>query len=180
MSAEREAELVRRAACGDRDAFSALLERYQNPLVAFACRYLGSREDAEDAAQETLIRVYFTLHRLRQPDRFAAYLFTAALNACRKRARASRPAPEPGAPAESPEVALLRTEERERLGKAIAGLPDDYREVVSLRAAEDLSFAEIAQVLGISEGACRVRFHRAKERLRAALGVPAEATGETA
>ena len=175
-----ELDLVSRAARGDRDAFALLLRRYQRPVVGFAYRYLGNREDAEDAAQDAFIRVYFSLAKLRQPERFSAYLFATALNICRRRARKPRSAPQADATAESPECQTLRQEEHERLLAGIAGLPEDLRAVVSLRAVEELGFAEIGEIVGATEGACRVRYHRARELLKAALGVPAEAAKETA
>ncbi len=175
-----EVDLVSRAARGDRDAFAALLGRYQRPVVSFAYRYLGNREDAEDAAQDAFIRVYFSLAKLRQPERFSTYLFATALNICRRRAREPRVAPQADVTSESPECQVVLREEHERLLAGIAILPDDLRAVVSLRAVEELGFAEIGEIVGASEGACRVRYHRARELLRAALGVPGRTAKETA
>lgn len=167
-----EAELVRRAARGDRAAFALLVARYQRPLVNFAYRYLGRREEAEDAAQEAFIRVYFSLGRLRRPDSFATYLFSTALNLCRRSAASRRPQgalEERLTEQEKPELAAVRQFEHEELMAAIQALPDEYRSVLSLRVDDGLSFAEIGRVVGAEEGTCRVRFHRAKKMLRAAL-----------
>lgn len=181
VSRNRDGELVRRAAQGDQKAFSRLVARYQRPVVTFAYRYLGNLEDAEDAAQDAFIRVYFSLPRLRDPGKLASYLFTTALNVCRKR---RRPCPEPvpaaSEVAESPEEQTLRQVEHERVARAIAALPEEYRVTVSLRVDDGLSFAEISEVIGASEGALRVRYHRAKQMLRAALAgdaLPAEGVG---
>ena len=157
------------AARGDRQAFAALLQRYQRPLVSFAYRYLGQRDDAEDVAQDAFIRVYFSLAKLRQPERFSTYLFATALNLCRRRAARPRPALSPEGSTESAESTALRHEEPDKLLRAVAALPAEFRDVVSLRAVEELGFAEIGEIVGASEGACRVRFHRAKEMLKAAL-----------
>jgi RNA polymerase sigma-70 factor (ECF subfamily) len=178
-----DADLVRLAARGDREAFGRLVTRYQRPLVSFAYRYLGQREDAEDAAQEALVRVYFSLARLRQPGSLGTYLFATALNVCRRRAQA-RPwptAPQDGAAiAGGPEAVAEHRIEHDRLLAAISALPEEYRSVVSLRVEDELSFAEIGRILGAEEGTCRVRFHRAKEMLRAALvGVPSPSEGTT-
>jgi RNA polymerase sigma-70 factor, ECF subfamily len=167
----QEAELVRRAAIGDPTAYDALVERYQGPLLTFAYRYLGDRQEAEDAAQDAFVRVYLSLGRLRQPERFASYLFTAALNTCRRRAR-PRPSAAPADhrdAAGDPQATVLYLDEQETVAAAITALPDEYREVVSLRVGEDLGFAEIGRIVGATEGACRVRFHRAKEMLRELL-----------
>ena len=168
-AADREAGLVARAARGDREAFAALLQRYQRPVVAFAYRYLGQRDDAEDVAQDAFIRVYFSLAKLRQPERFSTYLFATALNLCRRRAARTRPPLDSEGNTESAESTALRHEEPEQLLRAVAALPAELRDVVSLRAVEELGFAEIGEIVGASEGACRVRFHRAKELLKAAL-----------
>jgi len=181
VSHNQETELVRRAAHGDRDAFSQLVARYQRPVVTFAYRYLGNREEAEDAAQDAFVRVYFSLPRLRDPEKLAGYLFTTALNICRHRQRRRRePVPTGGEVAEGPERRTLREAEQERVARAIAALPEEYRVTVSLRVDEGLSFAEMSEIVGASEGALRVRYHRAKEMLRAALAgdaMPAEGAG---
>jgi RNA polymerase sigma-70 factor (ECF subfamily) len=181
VSRNREGELVRRAAQGDQEAFSRLVGRYQRPVVTFAYRYLGNQEEAEDAAQDAFVRLYFSLPRLRDPDKLASYLFTTALNVCRKRRRPSpEPVPAASEVAESPEEQTLREVEQERVAQAIAALPEEYRVTVSLRVDEGLSFAEISEITGASEGALRVRYHRAKEMLRAVLAgdaMPAEGVG---
>jgi RNA polymerase sigma factor (sigma-70 family) len=88
--------------------------------------------------------------------------------------------PEADVTSESPECQAVRQEEHERLLAGIAELPEDLRAVVSLRAVEELGFAEIGEIVGATEGACRVRYHRARELLKAALGAPAQAAKETA
>ena len=178
-----DAELARGAARGDRDAFARLVARYQRPLVSFAYRYLGQREDAEDAAQDALVRVYFSLSGLRQPERFSAYLFATALNICRRRAQYRRqPAEREDGPdaAAAPEAAVEGRAEHDRVLDAISALPEEYRSVVSLRVENELSFAEIGRIVGAEEGTCRVRFHRAREMLRAALAsAPSPSEGTT-
>jgi RNA polymerase sigma-70 factor (ECF subfamily) len=181
VSGNREGALVCRAAEGDQEAFSRLVSRYHRPVINFAFRYLGNREEAEDAAQDAFVRLYFSLPRLRDPAKLASYLFTTALNVCRKRRR-RRPesVPAAGEVAESPEEQALRQAEHERVAQAIAALPEAYRVTVSLRVDEGLSFAEISEIVGASEGALRVRYHRAREMLRAALAgdvLPAEGVG---
>jgi RNA polymerase sigma-70 factor (ECF subfamily) len=176
LSAPREAEarLVERAAQGDQAAFGRLVALYQRPLVSFAYRYLGSREEAEDAAQDALVRVYVSLGRLREPQAFGGYLFATALNVCRRRGQRPQAAPLTAEAAPSVEAEALRRAERDRVAQAIAALPEQYRATVSLRAHEALSFAEVAAITGDTEGACRVRYHRAVEMLRVRLGVAVE------
>ncbi|MBM3502094.1 MAG: sigma-70 family RNA polymerase sigma factor, partial [Armatimonadetes bacterium] len=150
--------------------------RYQRPLVNFAYRYLGHRDDAEDAAQEAFVRVYLALRRLRRLGSFSTYLFATALNVCRRRAKARQQpiTPPTGLAIErGPEAALERKTDLGRLLVAISALPEEYRSVVSLRIEDELSYAEIGRIVGAEEGTCRVRFHRAKEMLQAALVGPA-------
>jgi len=172
-----EADLARRATRGDRQAFAALVQRYQSPLVSFAYRYLGSREEAEDVAQDAFVRAYLSLGDLRVPQAFAGYLFQIALNLCRKRwsRRATGPLPRPD-PQPSVETEVLGRAEYDRVAQAIAELPEDYRLPVSLRVDDGLSFAEIGELVGASEGACRMRYHRARQMLGARLGYEAEPT----
>jgi len=155
---------------GDRHAFAALIERYQKPLVNFAYRYLGQREDAEDVAQDAFVKAYLSLSELRDAQAFGAYLFRIALNLARKRA-ARRPAPAAVAPdpAPSTEANVLAAAEHERVARAVAGLPEEYRLPVSLHVRDGLSFAEIGDLIGASEGACRMRYHRARQMLRERL-----------
>ena len=182
VARESEPELVRRAASGDPVAYDALVERYQGPLLTFAYRYLGDRQEAEDAAQDAFVRVYLSLWRLRRPERFASYLFTAALNTCRRRARLRPEGPpvDPTARADDPQATVLRAAEHQRVAAAIGALPDDYREVVSLRVGDDLGFADIGRIVGATEGACRVRFHRARAMLRELLAASTELSEERA
>ena len=172
-----EADLARRAARGDKHAFAALVQRYQSPLVSFAYRYLGSREEAEDVAQDAFVRAYLSLRDLRVPQAFAGHLFKIALNLCRKRwsRRAAHPESLP-APQPSVETEVLARAEHDRVAQAIAELPEDYRLPVSLRVDDGLSFAEIGELVGASEGACRMRYHRARQMLRTRLGYEAEPT----
>jgi RNA polymerase sigma-70 factor, ECF subfamily len=165
------AALADRAAHGDQQAFAALVRHYQKPLVNFAYRYLGDREEAEDVAQEAFVRAYLSLRGLRDRQAFAGYLFKIALNLCRRRHSRRTPQPEPVSASEpSAEAEVLSRAECERVARAIAELPDEYRLPLSLRLDEALSFAEIGEVIGVGEGACRMRYHRARQMLRARLG----------
>ena len=140
-------------------------------MVSFAFRYLGNREDAEDAAQDAFVRVYFSLAKLQDPTKFASYLFTTALNACRTRASRKQPTiPDAEIEGEGPQAEVVARAERQRIAQAISRLPMEYRLPVTLRVHDGLSFAEIGEVIGATESACRVRYHRAKEMLRAVLG----------
>jgi len=144
----------------------------------------GQREDAEEVAQETLLRVFESLSQLREPERVRSWVFRIAKNACLMKRRKSIFAPAhelslnesaPGAGMEVgdrsslPDVELLRTELRDTLHRAVAELPETYRAVVLLRDLEELSTEETAQILDISSDAVKTRLHRGRLALRQKL-----------
>jgi len=186
--------LAARVQQGDAAAFEALVERYQAPLYHFAYRVLGGAADAEDATQETLIQVYHALPRARLDQPLRPWIFRIARNRCLdvlKRRRAiplswlgSGDGEPPLADAVSssplPEEVAERADLQRLLTAAIAALAPPYREVVALRYTADLSVAEIAAVLEAPENTVKIRLHRAKAALRAALrGLLADETGGT-
>jgi RNA polymerase sigma-70 factor (ECF subfamily) len=166
---------VQRALRGDDTGFRELVERYTGLLFALSWRMLGDREDAADAVQEIFLRVYRALPRFRLGARFHTWLYTIALNWLRSRLRSrrSRRAAEarlrpPESGPDPADVALDR--EAERLAaSALARLPARYREPFVLRHSQELSIREIAEVLGLPEGTVKVRLHRARRLLAAAL-----------
>ncbi len=136
---------------------------------------LGNREEACDAVQEIFLRAYRALPKFRLGARFHTWLYTIALNWLRSRLRSRRsrsaaearllPAPCGPDPAD---VALDR--EAERLAAAaLSRLSTRYREPFVLRHSQELSIREIGQVLGLPEGTVKVRLHRARHMLAAAL-----------
>ena len=172
-----ETELVERAKRGDPRAYEVLVERYQ--ALAFRTAYLLclSAEDAEDAAQEGLVKAYFALGRFRRGAPFRPWLLRIVANEARNRRRARgrraglalRAAAEPEAAGEDPEVAALATERRERLLGAIERLRDDDRDVLACRYFLELSEEETAAALGIARGTVKSRTHRALARLEEEL-----------
>jgi uncharacterized protein len=159
----RDDELVAAALAGDSTAFAALVGRARPRVQAVADRLVG--DEAEDLVQETLLRAYLGLSQLRDPVRFEAWLCGIAVNLAkmrlRGRAREMRLVLEP--------VSGGGLEERELLQlvhQAVAVLPPGQREAVVLHYVDGLSCEEIAQLLGTSAGAVRVRLHRARQQLR--------------
>jgi RNA polymerase sigma-70 factor (ECF subfamily) len=174
-----DAELMARVRAGDRDAFGHLVARYGDDLVAYLARLTGSRERAEDLAQEAFLRLYRTVPRYRERGRLAALLYRIATNLLRseerrdRRWRTLRPALDvhgerpaaPGAPQR-----LLQAELRRRLAAALAGLPLKLRAPLVLYEIEDWPQREIARALDCREGTVKSRLHRARARLREELG----------
>lgn len=176
-----ESALIARAVAGDHQAFHELLQRHSAPLLATLRARLANREDAREILQETWLRAWEHLARLREPGQLHAWLVSIALNQVRARARRSlergagedeleRPVHDPG-----PE-ALGEREELERLRARMAELPARQREVLDLRVNHELSHAEIARLLGISEEASRANHYQALRRLKGALAPEGEDT----
>jgi RNA polymerase sigma-70 factor (ECF subfamily) len=162
---------------GNRNAFAAIVERYTPLLYSLAFRMLGRGEDAEEAVQEILLRVFRALPRFRLDRRFHPWLYTIALNYLRTGARRRRRRRglrlvrlgeelETVADRGEHPMAALEQEEGERLAQeAVAGLPPLYREVFLLREVEGLSVHDAAEALGLPEGTVKVRLHRARQEL---------------
>jgi RNA polymerase sigma-70 factor, ECF subfamily len=167
-------------------AFERLALAYQRRLFGLALRYTGRREDAEEIAQDTLVRAYRALATY-PAERVQAlalrpWLFQIALNVARNRARARTPdmvsldADERGAAVEPsddegdrPDALAERAERRRELAAVLAALPERYRAAVILRHVQGLGYAEIASVLGQPVGTVKANVHRGVLLLRAAL-----------
>jgi RNA polymerase sigma-70 factor (ECF subfamily) len=154
-----------------RPTFHSLYEAYATDIFRFA-RFLTRSEDAAaDITSETFLRAWAGRDTIRAPTA-RAYLFTIARNLCRDRARSARqwaPAPMPDR-AVGPD-AEARIELRQTLDAA-AALPDAYREPLLL-AASGVSFDEIGAILGISANTVKIRVHRARLKLAAAVDAAA-------
>lgn len=161
---------------GDELALNRLMERWQTPLRSFLYRRTLNEADALDLAQETFVRVYQHRERFRNGAKFSTWMFQIALNLARDHARRQRRRPtEPlaNAPEQAheltPKTQLAEAERAAVVRAAIANLPDDLREAVLLSEYEDLSHAEIAEIVNASPKAVETRLYRAREHLRKAL-----------
>jgi len=161
---------------GDVKAFELLARRFENRLYSYALRMTGDRHEAADQAQEVLLRVHQSLDRYDPKRKFAYWLFGIASHVCRDWLR--RRGRRPEMPFESPpeQVASERTdelveaaEERDRVRDAVTKLAPKYREVIVLHYLEELSYDEVADVLGITSAAARRRALRARDMLRESL-----------
>jgi RNA polymerase sigma factor (sigma-70 family) len=165
-------------------SFEELVRAHIDRCHAIALRVLGNRNDAEEVAQDALVRAYRALQgyspeRIREL-RLRPWLATIVVNLCRNRARRSslpttRLEPlvasgwQPAAAAgDDPTAPLLRAADRERLAALLASLPDRYRIPIILRHVDDLSYAELAEALGRPEGTLKAQVSRGLALLRAA------------
>ncbi len=154
-----------------RDA-AALVRRHYGAVLGLVRRLLGRRADARDAAQETFARAIAHLADFQAGRSFRAWLFSIAANLVRDLYRRRKPgALDPGIEESLPEFAppdarMLREENREKIEAAVERLPFDLKVVVALHFQEDLPHAEVAETLGISINAVRIRLYRALAALR--------------
>ncbi len=190
-AADRSDEaLAAHAAAGDDRAFETLLGRYEARVYRLAWRLTGDEGDAQDALQDAFLQVYRNLASFRGESRFSTWLYRIATNAALMRRRARKRRPTESLEAYLPrfddegahlgEPAVLRVAcrademlDRRRLAEkareGIARLPDLYREAFVLRDLEELSTAEVADLLGLDPAAVRQRVHRARLMLRGYL-----------
>jgi RNA polymerase sigma-70 factor (ECF subfamily) len=180
--------LMLRVRDDDGGAFEELVELYQHRLVAVMNHLVGNAEEAEDLAQEVFLRVYRSRKKYRPRSKFSTWLFTIAnnlaLNALRSRQRkpmVSLPAQDSGPlgprPAEllvrdrgsGPMRRLERQELTDLIRRALEGLNERQRMAVVLNKFEDMNYAEIAEVMGLTTKAIKSLLSRARENLRAAL-----------
>lgn len=164
-------ELVRRFAGGDEGAFTELMQRHEDRIFALAFRMTGNRSDALDATQETFIAAYRRISAFRGESAFSTWLYRIGINACRDllRSRARQPAlsEEPPLEARNPPATPLDEAVGLRLdlARALAALPDEYREAVALHDLGGLPYEEIARVTGANLGTVKSRISRGRRRL---------------
>lgn len=162
-----EKELVQQARLGRSGALEELVRRYYPDLHAYLSKLLGPHE-AEDALQDVFIKMAQGLERYQDEDRFGAWLTTIAVNHARDllRRRAGRAGPLPEPVCEPP---LAENEDQGRLADAIQGLPAQFAEPLLLIYQQDLTQAQVADILGISIAAVKMRIYRGIRQLRALL-----------
>jgi RNA polymerase sigma-70 factor, ECF subfamily len=185
--AARETGLIARIVAGERELLHELVRPYEKAVYFAAFSMLRNPHDAEDTAQETMLKALKNLHQFRSESKFSTWLVAIAINEARARLRHERVITfepiddaadeEDGqlAPAvitdwrEVPLEALERKELRELLQKAIASLPELYREVLILRDVQELNIAETSSALGVSEGVVKTRLLRARLMMQKVL-----------
>jgi RNA polymerase sigma-70 factor (ECF subfamily) len=171
-----DALLVRRVLEGDARAFTTLVDRHLQPCLRFATRMLGSRQDAEDATQEALLRAYRALGAYDPTASFRTWLFAILVNRCRtallQRSRYVRRVVTDGDAMEDAIATdgALSTELRIEIERAVAQLEPEQREAFLLKHVEQLAYDEMAVVTGVGVSALKMRVKRACQRLQDLLG----------
>jgi RNA polymerase sigma-70 factor, ECF subfamily len=181
----KEMEWIARILRGERDLFHELIRPYERTVFLTAVSVLRDSTEAEDAAQEAMIKAYRALGSFRGDAKFSTWLTTITLNEARSRLRKSarvrveslddREQEEDYTPflvadwREIPSETLEREELAQQIQNAIEGLPPSYREVFLLRDKEEMSIEEIAQALGVTANLVKVRLFRARMMLQKQL-----------
>ena len=173
MEASNERELVERCRRGDEGAFQELVDRYKDLVFALIARTVQDRSRAEDLAQDVFLRVHRGLPYFRGEARLSTWIYRIVANVCVH--DHGRPAP-----ALSLDDVRTRTpsasdrqfgdlELRDRVEKAIARLPSNYRLVVAAHYLEGVQYEELAEALALPLGTVKTQLHRAKQQLRRML-----------
>ena len=168
-----DGEVVRAVLSGDAERYAVLVGRYRDRYARYAARMLGSRDAAEDAVQDALVRAFDRLADCREPDKFAGWLFLILRNRCfaerRKRLREGRPLDardEAVAVSERPDGTLETAERLRALDRSLGRLTPEQREVFVLKHVEGMAYEEIAGLTGATVASLKMRMHRAYDRLR--------------
>ena len=172
-----ERALVERCRAGEDAAFGELVDRYKNLVYAMVGRMVPDRAVADDLAQEVFLKAYRGLPYFRGDARLSTWIYRIVANLCLE-ARNRRPADlpidndreggqsrEPG----GPDAAFADLELRDRLEKAIAQLPDNYRMLIAAHYLEGVQYEALAEALDIPLGTVKTHLYRAKRRLRELL-----------
>ncbi|MGH9492078.1 MAG: sigma-70 family RNA polymerase sigma factor [Terriglobales bacterium] len=182
-----EAELIERVRQGESELFYELIHPYERSVFMAALSIVGNEADAEEVAQEAVLKAFANLKQFRSEAKFSTWLVQITINEARMRRRKDRKSlyesiDEGRTDAEGdyiprdfadwreiPSETLEREQLKRALAKALASLGEKYREVFLLRDVQHMSIAETAKVLGITEASVKTRLLRARLQMRDAL-----------
>jgi RNA polymerase sigma-70 factor (ECF subfamily) len=182
-----DAALMLRVKRGDLRAFEELVAKYQQPVANLIFRMIGDAAETQDLAQNAFVQVYKSAHRYRVEAKFSTWLFTIARNLCLNelRRRSRHPAESLDAPPEEhndepprqfadtrhagPEAETLQGELESKILEALQALPENQRLAIALCRENELSYEDIAEVLGCSLTATKSLIHRGRETLKRRL-----------
>lgn len=176
-------QIIERTLAGETDAFGLLVQRWERPIYGLSLRMLGRDEDARDVCQETFIAAFRNLRKFRGDAKFSSWLYRIALNACHSRLRKQGGAfqysldqDEDGHKFELADTATEHAADRrqrdqraELVRKALQALPVEMRQVIIMKEYEELTFAEIAEVLQIPLSTVKSRLYTGLQLMRGRL-----------
>lgn len=175
VTTDDDSLLVARFVRGDSGAFDTLFLKYQEYVYHIIYGIVGSGEESRDLTQEVFLQVYRSLPKFRQNSRFATWLYRIAVNRAVDAARGAKRwrflplldepgmSERPADPDLEPEKVVARGQEREAVQKVLMRCPVSHRQVLALRYYQELSLEEIAEVLGCTSAAAKVRLYRARQ-----------------
>ena len=187
LNTDPDAALMLRVKQGDMAAFTELVEKYKQPVMNLVYRTIRDAAEAEDVAQNVFVQVFKSASRYQSTAKFSTWLFTIARNLCLNeiRRRSRHPAESLDSPhpeqedqplrqfedvkTASPPDKLLHGELAHKIEEAMADLPENQRSAILLCRQEELSYEEIAEVLGCSVSATKSLIHRGRETLKERL-----------
>jgi RNA polymerase sigma-70 factor (ECF subfamily) len=178
-----DAELVRQTCAGRNEAYTELVRRWAARITALCHARVRRAHIADDLAQDTLLRGFRALHTLNDPERFGAWLCGIALRICLDWLKAKKNSQIPFSalgdehqptdflhdPSDSVARQMERDDDCRQLSAEIEALPDEYRQVVLLYYYEDVTYREVAALLGVSTATVNARLTKARALLRARL-----------
>jgi RNA polymerase sigma-70 factor (ECF subfamily) len=167
-----DASLIRRCLDGDEVHMRLLVERFQGVVFGLCHRMLGHREDAEDVAQDVFLRVFRSLQKWDSSRPFKPWLLTIAANRCRTALSKRRRVPTPTELQIHPQAGAADLESlglSEELQLALSELRDDYRMCFVLFHQQELSCAEVAEIMQCPEGTVKTWLHRTRRKLADSL-----------
>lgn len=189
-------DLLSQCRTGDRDAFQALVEKYQHKVYTIAYRFVGNEADANDLAQEAFIKVYQKLSTFRGESSFLTWLYHITANTCRDELRKRQnkwtvsldnPGPQPGdgtarvegvrSTMAGPEEVAVAREVQRNLQMVLNQLPAEQKLILIMREIQGFSYEEIAQQLECSLGTVKSRLSRARAALKDLVVANAELFG---
>ncbi|MGH9847243.1 MAG: RNA polymerase sigma factor [Blastocatellia bacterium] len=177
-------QIIERTLAGETDAFGLLVRRWERPIYGLSLRMLGRDEDARDVCQETFLAAFRNLRKFRGDAKFSSWLYRIALNACHTRLRKNGGVLEQSIDQEdadgrkfelADETAEFAADRLHRdqlaamVRKALQALPPEMRQVIIMKEYEELTFAEIAEVLEIPVSTVKSRLYTGLQQMRARL-----------
>lgn len=177
MTEERTSELIKKAQNGDLRSFEQLAAEYQVKIFNIALGIMGNAADAEDAAQNALIKIYRAIGDFKFQSKFSTWVYRITTNVCmdelRKLKRTSHVSSDDlgddALGTEDTEVQVLKSEAALKLREAIKSLKDEHRKVIVLRDINGFSYEEIAKITRSSVGTVKSRISRARANLKETL-----------
>jgi RNA polymerase sigma-70 factor, ECF subfamily len=180
----RDDQIIERTLAGETEAFSILVRRWERPIYGLSLRMLGREEDARDVCQETFLAAYRNLEKFRGDSKFSSWLYRIALNACHSRLRGKTNAvlqsidyeDDEGRGYEIPDVEAGRLTERlhrdqraQFVRRALRTLPAEMRQVIIMKEYEELTFAEISEIMQLPVSTVKSRLYTGLAQMRAKL-----------